>query len=153
MASDNILRIYECIDQSSLTTWQPLQDIDVLNLPTSTTPTFYSRAHSVAVSTPTQTISSIDKNNFADHAQALSQGLQQNAAALNNQARHGVGNREADGGWCLSWCKDRYWGEILAASAGTFGIVKVNNTHDFSVYYPLLTLFPESYVQNHRLSN
>ncbi len=124
MASDNILRIYECIDQSSLASWQLLQDIDVLNLPASTTPTFYSRAHTVALSTPTQVTSSVDKNNFADHAQALSQGLQQNAA-MNNQARHGIGNREADGGWSLSWCKDRYWGEILAASAGTSGIVKV----------------------------
>lgn len=34
-------------------------------------------------------------------------------------------HREADGGWCLSWCKERYWGEILAASAGTTGTVHV----------------------------
>jgi nucleoporin SEH1 len=135
IASDNILRIYECIDQSSLTTWQLLQDIDVLNLPSSSTPTYYSRVHTVAVGTPTQTFSSslggsgLEKNNFADHAQALSQGLAQNAAinAANDRARHGVGNREADGGWCLSWCKDRYWGEVLAASAGTSGLVKASS--------------------------
>lgn len=133
IASDNILRIYECIDQSSLTTWQLLLDIDVLNLPTtSSTPTFYSsRQHTIALSTPTQTTSATfdlkTSTNFADHAQALTQGLAQNAA-LNNQAaalRHGIGNREADGSWCVSWCKDRYWGEILAASAGTAGVVKV----------------------------
>jgi hypothetical protein len=67
-------------------------------------------------------------NNFADHAQALSQGLAQNAA-LNNQAaasRHTIANREADGGWCLSWCKDRYWGEILAVGAATSGVIKVD---------------------------
>ncbi|KAF9446449.1 nuclear pore protein seh1, partial [Macrolepiota fuliginosa MF-IS2] len=141
IASDNILRIYECIDQSSLTSWQPLQDIDVLNLPSSSTPTFYSRAHTVALSTPTQTTSTFDKNNFADHAQALSQGLQQNAA-MNNQIRHGVGNREADGGWCLSWCKDRYWGEILAASAGTSGVVKVLQLTPSRRHVTLLTLDP-----------
>lgn len=42
-------------------------------------------------------------------------------------ARIGPGqHREADGGWCLSWCKERYWGEILAASAGTTGAVHVS---------------------------
>jgi len=34
-------------------------------------------------------------------------------------------HREADGGWCLSWCKERYWGEILAASVSITGIVHV----------------------------
>ena len=32
---------------------------------------------------------------------------------------------QADGGWCLSWCKDRYWGEILAVGCGVNGIIKV----------------------------
>lgn len=132
ISTDNVLRVYECVDQSSLTTWQLLLDIDVLNLPTtSSTPTFHSsRQHTIALSTPTQTTATLDlktSNNFADHAQALSQGLAQNAA-LNNQAaasRHTINNREADGGWCLSWCKDRYWGEILAVGAATSGVIKV----------------------------
>lgn len=37
-------------------------------------------------------------------------------------------NREADGGWDLSWCKDPYWGEICAAVAGGSGIIKVSTT-------------------------
>ncbi|KXN84492.1 Nucleoporin SEH1 [Leucoagaricus sp. SymC.cos] len=153
IASDNILRIYECIDQSSLTTWQLLQDIDVLNLPSSSTPTFYSRPHTLALGTPTQTFSStslgggaggLDKTSYADHAQALSQGLAQNAAinAANDRARHGVGNREADGGWCLSWCKDRYWGEILAASAGTSSVVKIVQLTPSRRHVTLLALDP-----------
>ena len=116
-----------------------LQDIDVLNLPSSSTPTLYSRAQTMAVGTPTQALSSSslgvagggqEKNNYADHAQALSQGLAQNAAtnSANDRTRHGIGNREADGGWSLSWCKDRYWGEILAVCAGTSGEVKVHLT-------------------------
>ncbi|KAF5351136.1 hypothetical protein D9756_008241 [Leucocoprinus leucothites] len=152
IASDNILRIYECIDQSSLTTWQLLQDIDVVNLPSSSTPTYYSRAHTLALGTPTQTFSSSlgatgggpEKNNYADHAQALSQGLAQNAAinAANDRARHGVGNREADGGWSLSWCKDRYWGGVLAASAGTSGVVKIVQLTPSRRHVTLLTLDP-----------
>lgn len=35
------------------------------------------------------------------------------------------GKREADGGWSLSWCKDRTWGQVLAVAAGTTGVVKV----------------------------
>ena len=34
-------------------------------------------------------------------------------------------HREADGGWCISWCKERYWGEILAVSVGTTGSLHV----------------------------
>ncbi|GJJ10593.1 hypothetical protein Clacol_004820 [Clathrus columnatus] len=36
-----------------------------------------------------------------------------------------VSNREADGGWDLSWCKDPYWGEVCAAVAGGSGIIKI----------------------------
>jgi len=92
----------------------------------------------MAVGTPTQTFSSSslgvassaqEKTNYADHARALSQGLAQNATenAANERTRFDMGNREADGGWSLSWCKDRYWGEILAVCAGTSGKVKVQS--------------------------
>jgi len=92
----------------------------------------------MTVGTPTQTFSSSslgvasggqEKTNYADHAQALSQGLAQNATtnAANDRTRFDIGNREADGGWSLSWCKDRYWGEILAVCAGTSGEVKVQS--------------------------
>ncbi|KAF7761378.1 hypothetical protein Agabi119p4_9370 [Agaricus bisporus var. burnettii] len=149
ISTDNVLRVYECVDQSSLTTWQLLLDIDVLNLPTtSSTPTFHSsRQHTIALSTPTQTTATLDlkmSNNFADHAQALSQGLAQNAA-LNNQAaasRHTINNREADGGWCLSWCKDRYWGEILAVGAATSGVIKIVQLTPSRRHITLLTLDP-----------
>jgi nucleoporin SEH1 len=64
---------------------------------------------------------------------ALQQGLQQQqqqqqqgaAGSTGSQSRSGFGNREADGGWTISWCKDRYWGEIIAAGCGTNGLIKV----------------------------
>ncbi|KAJ4473747.1 WD40 repeat-like protein [Lentinula aciculospora] len=36
-----------------------------------------------------------------------------------------VVNREADSGWSLSWCKDRYWGQLVACVAGPTGVVKI----------------------------
>ncbi|ETW75791.1 hypothetical protein HETIRDRAFT_66253 [Heterobasidion irregulare TC 32-1] len=41
---------------------------------------------------------------------------------------------EADGGWSISWCKERYWGEIIATSCGTNGIVKVLFPATFSTF-------------------
>ena len=39
--------------------------------------------------------------------------------------KHGLGKKEADGGWCLSWCKDKTYGELCAVTAGATGTVKV----------------------------
>lgn len=84
----------------------------------------HSRTQTVALATPTQTSAPFD----AASASLVSQALQQNVVATSTAqppARPGSGNREADGGWCLSWCKDRYWGEIIAAGCGTNGAIKV----------------------------
>ena len=37
----------------------------------------------------------------------------------------GKGN-EALGGWTVSWCKEKWWGSILAVSSGHSGIIKVS---------------------------
>lgn len=129
ISSDNHLRIYECVEQPSLTAWHVSEEADVLNLPISTTPSFLSRTHTGALATPTQTSATLDGGAGASAslvAQALQQGIQQSSAAgPNPPGRSGMGNREADGGWCISWCKDRYWGEVIAAGCGIGGTVKV----------------------------
>lgn len=58
------------------------------------------------------------------HALMQQQGLGLGTSAGSGR-RQGMGNREADGGWCISWCKDRYWGEVIAVSCGIGGLVKV----------------------------
>jgi nucleoporin SEH1 len=124
ISSDNHLRIYECLEQPSLTTWQLSEEADVQALPLSPSVSPFTRAQQTnALATPTQTSSSLDGASAPLIAQALQQGLQQSSSA---QPRSGLGNREADGGWCISWCKDRYWGEIIAAGAGTSGVIKVS---------------------------
>jgi nucleoporin SEH1 len=81
--------------------------------------------------TPTQTFSSLNDTPgigpSASSASGISaqQGQSGGVGATGSGGRPGTGNREADGGWCVSWCKDRYWGEIIAAAAGIGGLVKV----------------------------
>ncbi|PFH46735.1 hypothetical protein AMATHDRAFT_77541 [Amanita thiersii Skay4041] len=121
ISSDNHLRIYECLEPSTLTSWQLTEEVDVTTLPTTPSHSYFSRTDTVALATPTQTNATLDSTTATQVAQALQHNLQQG----NAQTRPGVGIREADGGWCVSWCKDRYWGEVIAAACGISGIVKV----------------------------
>ncbi|KAI0747476.1 WD40 repeat-like protein [Fomes fomentarius] len=120
ISSDNYLRIYECLEQPSLSSWQLLEEVDVLTLP-ATSPSSRSNPHTVTMATPTQTNATLDGNSASLVANALQQQAQQNQLS----GRPGLGTREADGGWSISWCKDKYWGEIVAAACGIDGIVKI----------------------------
>lgn len=138
VSSDNCLRIYECLEQPSLTSWQLSEEVDVLTVPSASSPSFLSRTHSVALATPTQTSASLEAPSASLVAQALlQQGIQ--PGTQTTQSRPGLGNREADGGWCLSWCKDRYWGEIIAVGCSINGVIKVS-----SPSHTLLTLLIHS---------
>ncbi|KAF7348602.1 Purine-cytosine permease fcyB [Mycena venus] len=140
ISSDNHLRIYECLEQPSLTTWQLSEEADVQALPLSPSVSPFTRAQQTnALATPTQTSSSLDGASAPLIAQALQQGLQQSTSA---QPRPGLGNREADGGWCISWCKDRYWGELIAAGAGTSGVIKIIQLLPSNRPTTILTLDP-----------
>lgn len=117
ISADNNLRIYECLEQPSLATWQLSEEVDVLGLP-SVSPGGHSLPQTVTQSTPTLT-----SNTLEAASATLQAHVQQQQSLMPN--RPGLGTREADGGWCISWCKDRYWGEVIAVSAGVSGVVKV----------------------------
>ena len=121
ISTDNHLRIYECLEQPSLQTWSQSEEIDVLNLSSRSSQT---SSLSLAFATPTQTSATLDGASATLVAQALQQS-QSTAIQGTGPGRPGLGNREADGGWCISWCKERYWGEVIAVGCGTGGIVKV----------------------------
>ncbi|KAG2003589.1 nuclear pore protein seh1 [Coprinopsis cinerea AmutBmut pab1-1] len=126
ISSDSVLRIYECLEQPTLSGWQLLEEIDVNNLVPGPSPSHLSRVQSVALATPTQTMSMTGNASLLDGAaQALQQQQQQQGNLLPLSRQHGLGNREADGGWTISWCKDRYWGEVIAVGSGTSGVVKI----------------------------
>ncbi|KAI6021835.1 WD40-repeat-containing domain protein [Pisolithus microcarpus] len=132
ISTDNHLRIYECIEQSSLATWQLSEEVDVTSLPIASHPS----SHSVALGTPTHTSATLD----GASASLVAQALQQSQGSL--QGRGGLGNREADGGWCISWCKERYWGEVIAAGSGISGTIKIVQISPSRRPTTLLTLDP-----------
>ncbi|KAI0823235.1 WD40-repeat-containing domain protein [Trametes gibbosa] len=129
ISSDNYLRIYECLEQPSLASWQLLEEVDVLALPAAATPASAGGAQTLALATPTQTTAgaSLDGASASLVAHALQQQASQNLSGQGQ--RPGLGTREADGGWCISWCKDKYWGEIIAAGCGIDGVVKIIQIH------------------------
>lgn len=88
IASDNHLRIYECLEQPSLLTWQLIEEVDVLSLP-STSPGARSISQTVTQATPTLTSSTLEGASVSLVAHALQQ-QQQNQAP----GRPGMGNRE-----------------------------------------------------------
>ena len=134
------------MEQPSLTSWQLIEELDVQMMAIASSPGRLSRTHTIALATPTQTNATLDAASASLVSQALQQGLQQQQQQQQQQQgttvaqpRPGLGNREADGGWCISWCKDRYWGEIIAAGCGTNGIIKV--LFYYLIFSNLLYLF------------
>ncbi|KZS97211.1 WD40 repeat-like protein [Sistotremastrum niveocremeum HHB9708] len=109
LATDNTLRIYESLDQQH---WNLSDSLDVAALPSSTPGTPH--ASNTVVATPTQTHANLDGGATTPTPQAGA-----------TPGHPGAGIKEADGGWSLSWCKDHYWGQILAVSWGTRGQVKI----------------------------
>lgn len=88
MSSDNYLRVYECLEQPSLTTWQLCEEVDVLSLP-STSPGGHPMPQTVTLATPTQTSSTLDG---ASAALAAHVAAQQQQTQMPN--RPGLGTRE-----------------------------------------------------------
>ncbi|KAI5116020.1 hypothetical protein M0805_005026 [Coniferiporia weirii] len=124
ISADNHLRIYECLEQPALAAWQLADEVDVPALPTHAARGPSSLSNTVATSSPTPTqiaSSALDGASVS----SLLQAAQQQNAAQQGAGRPGLGSREADGGWCVSWCKERYWGEVLAVGSGVGGIVKI----------------------------
>ena len=106
-----------------------MEELDVQAMAIGPPRGYLSRGHTIALATPTQNHTTLDAASANLVSQALQQGLQQQQGATGSastQPRSGLGNREADGGWCISWCKERYWGEIIAAGCGTNGLIKVS---------------------------
>jgi nucleoporin SEH1 len=124
LSSDNYLRIYDCLELHNLTNWNASFTIDV----------------SMAFPSATPPLSSPD----IIGAPGTSLGASSNGRSYGS----GVGGdrpgkREADGGWSLSWCKDKSWGQVLAVAAGTSGVVKVLQLSESRSHKLLFTL-PEN---------
>ncbi|KAH8823679.1 WD40-repeat-containing domain protein [Flagelloscypha sp. PMI_526] len=127
ISSDNILRVYECLEQPSLATWH-LTEEDTRN-----------------VATPMPGQGQGSTLDGPASASLVAQALQAHMPPTAGGGRPGLGNREADGGWCLSWCKDRYWGEVIAAGCGVTGVIQIIQLGPSHRPSSVLTLNPNPY--------
>ncbi|KIM24069.1 hypothetical protein M408DRAFT_331986 [Serendipita vermifera MAFF 305830] len=106
LSSDSYLRIYDCVELHNLATWTSVIELDVQMMYTAPTP---------------PPLSSSDMYGAPGTSVGSSNGQSYGSGVGNTRP----GKREADGGWSLSWCKERTWGQLLAVAAGTTGVVKV----------------------------
>ncbi|GHJ86171.1 hypothetical protein NliqN6_2573 [Naganishia liquefaciens] len=124
ISTDSYLRIYACLSPS-LDDWQLTNTVSLPSLQSS---------HNAKSATSDDT----------PHATGgVGAGLSLTGSASQssvNAPNPGKGN-EALGGWCLSWCKERWWGQVLAATSGHSGIIKLI-TLSTSTPSALLVLHP-----------
>ncbi|KAJ9093629.1 hypothetical protein QFC20_007088 [Naganishia adeliensis] len=109
ISTDSYLRIYTCLSPS-LDDWQLTNTVSLPSLQT-------------AKSTDDQPLIGLGVTTGTGSTGSALTGSTSQSSGL-GAPNPGKGN-EALAGWCLSWCKERWWGQVLAATSGHSGIIKV----------------------------
>jgi len=132
VSSDGRLRLWECLDPVKSEDWSLLEEIDLNNL---------SNGNAGGNGTNSSGFSSNTSGGNEPGTSGTSQGSSSNQNHQGNQSGAsassvdgngkqirgtGGGTVESDGGWSLSWCREHWWGERLAVSSGTNGIIRVS---------------------------
>lgn len=111
-----MLRIYECLEIYNASAWQVTEELDI---------------SSFGGVTPSLTPAAVPTPGVENSSPTSSDGLTRRPSTPSltqaSKLAASAGSREAESGWCLSWCKDKWWGEIVAVSAGTTPSVKVRS--------------------------
>ena len=147
VSSDSRLRIWECLDPVKSQDWSLLEEIDLNNLPTSNN------------NTNSSGFSSNNLNGEGGASTSQGSSNNQNQSTSGSSSIDGTGGRqqfkggnsgggtvESDGGWSLSWCREHWWGERLAVSSGTNGIIRVSSAFLFTVFLAHRTDCVESVI-------
>ncbi|CED82409.1 Nuclear pore complex component (sc Seh1) [Phaffia rhodozyma] len=124
ISSDSYLRLYSPA-LPSVEDWYPLFNVHLPSL-TSSQPT----GSSPSVHNPSEGGISRTKTN--------------NDKSLGLSVSTAAGGEAVGGGRCLSWCKEKWWGMILAVGEGTEGEIKIISLPHPSPAQHLLTLTPPS---------
>lgn len=148
VSSDSHLRVWGCLDPVSLNDWSLIEDIDLSILPLGP-----SSSNAGAGLAPLPGGGGGGGNGAGFGAEAGGASPQKGApgqmgaggsslgsvagsmggmgsmasssgSGSSFEGRKG-GTVESDGGWALSWCKEAWWGERIAVSAGSSGIIRV----------------------------
>jgi len=93
--------------------WQLTEELDVMS--------FGGITPSLTPDVPTPGI----ENNSPTSSEGLTRRPSTPSITQASKLAASASTREAESGWCLSWCKEKWWGEIVAVSAGTSACVKV----------------------------
>ena len=133
ISSDSILRIYECHDLHNLSQWNASITVDVTNLSPPAPIAGLGLGTSLVDSLHSLSAPNVPVSSSAASSNGFSIG-----SGSTTGDKHGLGKKEADGGWCLSWCKDKTYGELCAVTAGATGSVKVHHSH-FLAFHIALT--------------
>jgi len=135
IAADSHLRIYECLDPSSsgLASWSLLEDIDLLTLPNG----YYSPSSQgshihASHHGQTQLIKGFDDAQAPGSRSSLgpsggsSVSLGAQSSTSTASAGKNIGRIESSGAWAVSYCQEAWWGECVAVSAGSQGLIRVS---------------------------
>ena len=124
ISSDSILRIYGCHSLHSLSQWNASITVDVTNLSPPAPIAGLGLGTSLVDSLHLLSAPNVPVSSSA----ASSNGFSIWSGSITGD-KHGLGKKQAGGGWCLSWCKDGTYGELCAVTAGSNGSVKVLHSH------------------------
>jgi nucleoporin SEH1 len=136
LATDNLLRVYDCLDSEHFTN---VDTIDIPSLASSPRSSISPSNASFSSGLPitTKPSSSFELEGGPEFPSFLASNsipsITYNGNSIPNSSSAGTGSKnaqgtvikEADGGWTLSWCKDAYWGQVLAVGCGNESVVKV----------------------------
>jgi nucleoporin SEH1 len=133
VSSDSHLRLWECLEPAGMSEWSLIEDIDLASLPNGPSSALSNTSNPIPLSSMTpagsgfdQASSSYGSNQAGSPVKFGSTSLAGHGDSLNHSSNNRVGMVESDGGWSLSWCKEAWWGERLAVSSGTNGIIRVS---------------------------
>lgn len=149
VSSDSHLRVWECLDPISMADWSLIEDIDLGSLPLGPSTAPHSGANIGPLShggagpgslgsqgagsesghhSPNK--SALGVAGLAGVAAFGNTGLTPSMASSSGSTGSFEGRKsgtvESDGGWALSWCKEAWWGERIAVSGGTSGVIRVS---------------------------
>ncbi|GAA5854895.1 hypothetical protein JCM8547_004113 [Rhodosporidiobolus lusitaniae] len=129
VSSDSHLRVWECLDPlGGMSEWSLVQDVDVASLPLGPC-----SASSLAGGSGVASASGLDggsatpmggKGDGAEKASATGSTASVDGRSSGLGGGRG-GTVESDGGWAVDWLLEHWWGERLAVSAGTNGVVRL----------------------------
>src|ERR1700733_6672849 len=117
-----MLRVYECLEIYNASSWQLTEELDVMS--------FGGITPSLTPAVPTPGI----ENNSPTSSEGLTRRPSTPSINQASKLAASASTREAESGWCLSWCKEKWWGEIVAVSAGTSACVKVRRWTIASIF-------------------